>query len=58
MLLCSVQKFYWGVPPIVESYFNATIAKYGLAELNERFGNVKLPQIEIIDTKKSLIKKE
>ncbi|MBS1600738.1 MAG: primosomal protein N' [Bacteroidetes bacterium] len=38
--------------PSVESYFNATNNKYGLVELSERFGNVKLPAIEIIDTKK------
>ncbi|HXB43458.1 MAG TPA: primosomal protein N', partial [Puia sp.] len=38
--------------PSVESYFNATTGKYGLVELNERFGNVRLPHIEIVDTKK------
>ncbi len=43
--------------PSVESYFNATTGKYGLAELNERFGNVRLSHIEIIDTKK-IINKE
>jgi len=37
--------------PSVESYYNATTGKYGLAELNERFGNVPLPEISIIDTK-------
>jgi len=38
--------------PSVESYFNATTNKYGLAELFERYGSVKMPQIEIIDTKR------
>ncbi|MBC7828692.1 MAG: primosomal protein N' [Chitinophagaceae bacterium] len=38
--------------PSVESYYNAQAGKYGLAELNERFGGVKLPLIEIVDTKK------
>jgi primosomal protein N' (replication factor Y) len=37
--------------PSVESYYNATIGKYGLVELNERYGNVPLPEISIIDTK-------
>ncbi|HVK98075.1 MAG TPA: primosomal protein N', partial [Flavisolibacter sp.] len=37
--------------PSLESYFNAKQAKYGLVELLERFGNVKLPSIEIIDTR-------
>src|SRR6202008_1158454 len=36
--------------PSVESYFNAQNGKYGLVELNERFGGINLPVIEIIDT--------
>lgn len=40
--------------PSVESYFNAQTQKYGLVQLNERFGGVKLPVIHIIDTKKIL----
>jgi primosomal protein N' (replication factor Y) len=37
--------------PAVESYYNATTGKYGLVELNERYGNVPLPEITVIDTK-------
>jgi len=37
--------------PSVESYFNAMHDKYALVELNERFGGLKLPEIEIIDTR-------
>jgi primosomal protein N' (replication factor Y) len=37
--------------PAVESYFNALHDKYALVELNERFGGIKLPVIEIIDTR-------
>ncbi len=37
--------------PSVESYFNARHDKYALVELNERFGGIKLPEIEIIDTR-------
>lgn len=37
--------------PSVESYFNAKHDKYALVELNERFGGIKLPEIEIIDTR-------
>ena len=40
--------------PSIESYFNAQTQKYGLVQLNERFGGVKLPVINIIDTKKIL----
>ena len=37
--------------PSVESYFNAMHDKYALVELNERFGGIKLPEIDIIDTR-------
>jgi primosomal protein N' (replication factor Y) len=37
--------------PSIESYYNAQINKYGFVELNERFGGVQLPAIEIIDTR-------
>lgn len=40
--------------PSVESYFNAQTQKYGFVTLNERFGGVQLPIINIIDTKKIL----
>lgn len=37
--------------PSLESYFNAMQEKYALVELNERFGGIQLPEIEIIDTR-------
>ena len=37
--------------PSVETYYNASNNKYGLVELNERFGNIQLPDIQIIDTR-------
>ena len=36
--------------PSLESYYNASQNKYGLVKLNERFGGIKLPEIEIINT--------
>ena len=38
--------------PSLESYHNAFTGKYGLVELMQRYGDVHLPPIEIIDTKK------
>lgn len=38
--------------PSMESYYNAANGKYGLVELNERYGGIGLPTIEIVDTKK------
>ena len=37
--------------PSVESYYNVEKNKYGFAELNERFGGIQLPEIEIINTR-------
>jgi len=37
--------------PSVESYFNACSGKYGLVALMERFGQVRLPEISIVDMK-------
>ncbi len=34
--------------PSLESYYNAKIEKYGLVELNERFGGVQLPLQEVV----------
>jgi primosomal protein N' (replication factor Y) len=38
--------------PSIESYYNATQGKYALVELFERFGDVNMPVIELIDLKK------
>ena len=37
--------------PSVESFYNASSGKYGLVGLYERYGQVRLPEISIIDTK-------
>ncbi|MDQ6608208.1 MAG: primosomal protein N' [Bacteroidota bacterium] len=37
--------------PCLETYHNAKTDKYGLAELNERFGEVKMPLIEFVDNR-------
>ena len=38
--------------PSLESYYNASTGKYGLVELNQRFGDMAMPVIELIDTRK------
>ncbi len=37
--------------PALETYHNAKTGKYGLVELQERYGDVKLPSIEMVDTR-------
>jgi len=43
--------------PSIESYNNALSGKYGLAELKERFGAVKLPVIILANTREAYRKK-
>ena len=43
--------------PSIESYFNATHNKYKHIELNRRYGNVLMPEIEIVDIKTAQRKK-
>ena len=43
--------------PSIESYFNAQQEKYGFVELNRRFGNLLLPEIELVDIKEGYRKK-
>ncbi len=38
--------------PSIETYYNAQRGKYALVELNERFGGITLPAIEMVDTRK------
>lgn len=43
--------------PSIESFYNAKHNKYGYVKLNRRFGNVLLPEIELIDIKEKHRKK-
>ncbi len=43
--------------PSIETYNNAITGKYGLVELRERYGSVKLPGIVLADTREAYRKK-
>lgn len=43
--------------PSLESYHNAKTGKYGLVTLKKRFGNVLMPDIELVDIKEKKRKK-
>jgi primosomal protein N' (replication factor Y) (superfamily II helicase) len=43
--------------PSLETYYNTKNGKYGLVALKERFGNVVLPEIELVDLKDSYFRK-
>lgn len=43
--------------PSLETYFNTMSGKYGLVELTERYQQVQMPQIEVVDVKELRRKK-
>ena len=43
--------------PSIETYYNAREEKYGLVTLNRRYGNLLLPEIELVDIKEAYRKK-
>ena len=43
--------------PSIESYYNAQCGKYGLVQMSERYGQVQLPHIEVVDLKEEYHKK-
>ena len=44
--------------PSLESYFNTQTEKYGLVELNERYLNLEMPEIKIVDLKQARKRKQ
>lgn len=44
--------------PSLESYYNVQTKKYGLTELNVRYGNVVLPEILLVDLKDKYFRKK
>lgn len=44
--------------PSIETYYNAQNEKYGLVELNKRYGNVHMPVIELVDLKDRYFRKK
>jgi len=44
--------------PALETYFNAVHGKYGLVQLKERFGNVLMPDMELVDIREKLKRKQ
>ncbi len=43
--------------PAIDTYYNAKNAKYGLVNLHQRYKNIQLPQIDVVDTKEAYRKK-
>jgi len=44
--------------PSIDSYFNAKNGKYGLVELFERYSNIALPVIKVVDTAAAKVRKQ
>lgn len=52
--ICQAKVLLGSATPSIETYYNCIQGKYGLVELFERFGEVALPKIEIVDLKKAM----
>ncbi len=44
--------------PSVETFFNAQTGKYGYAKIDRRFGNVLMPEVELVDLKEQTRKRK
>tara|TARA_B110000879_G_scaffold42951_1_gene60587 strand:+ start:1 stop:1383 length:1383 start_codon:yes stop_codon:yes gene_type:complete len=44
--------------PSLETYYNCSIGKFSLVELNSRYGDMQLPEIHIVDIKRAHLKKQ
>ena len=44
--------------PSMETYYNAKSGKYGFVEIFERYGNVLMPEIELVDLKAKYFRKK
>lgn len=44
--------------PSIETYFNAQSGKYGFVEISKRYGNVRMPEIELVDLKDKYFRKK
>ncbi len=44
--------------PSMETYYNAKSGKYGFVSISERFGNVMMPEIELVDLKDKYFRKK
>ncbi len=56
--LCNANVLLGSATPSLESYSNAESGKFTLVEMKQRFGNVKLPEIEIVDLKDKYFRKK
>jgi primosomal protein N' (replication factor Y) len=44
--------------PSIETFYNTQSGKYGLVEITKRFGNVMMPEIELVDLKDKYFRKK
>ncbi len=49
--MCGARTLLGTATPALETYYNARKGKYGLVELNQRFGQASLPEVVVVDIK-------
>ncbi|GIZ08279.1 primosomal protein N' [Flavobacterium sp. UMI-01] len=55
--LCQAKVLLGSATPSLETYYNTQSGKYGLVTLKERYGKVKMPEIELVDLKDKYFRK-
>jgi len=61
IILANLQKakvLLGSATPSMETYYNAKSGKYGFVEIFERYGNVQMPEIELVDLKDKYFRKK
>ena len=61
IILANLQKakvLLGSATPSMETYYNAKSGKYGFVEIFERYGNVLMPEIELVDLKDKYFRKK
>ncbi|MCS7036211.1 MAG: primosomal protein N' [Saprospiraceae bacterium] len=56
--LCGANILLGAATPSLESWHNAQSGKYGLVQMSERFGNVPLPEIRLLDLREQHKKRQ
>jgi primosomal protein N' (replication factor Y) len=51
---CGAKVLLGSATPAIETYWNAVNGRYGLVELNERFGGMQLPEVVLCDVRKEI----
>ncbi|HEY0047104.1 MAG TPA: primosomal protein N' [Flavobacterium sp.] len=56
--ICGAKVLLGSATPAIETYYNVSQGKYAMTEIIERYGNVQMPQIVLVDLKDKYFRKK